>query len=964
MLQRFRRLALLALLMCGGMRLCSGDEFRPAPVTLDTARQLVELWRKQATLRDVCFVDTQRGWAVGDHGAIWHTQDAGQHWQLQNAPTTVSLRGVHFIDADRGWAVGGVTSPQLWTSQATLLRTIDGGKTWHEQLALVPALTGVHFFSPQQGIAWGRGSGGYPLGLFASDDGGRNWYPAATGTISSWQAAAFADQSTGLLVDAAGHTARIRHGDWLASESDSASWRDAVLTRGGEGWLVGAHGAIAHSFDHGASWKDASPLPSPAATHLSWHTIAKHQQHLWVAGAPGSVLLHSADGGANWQGQATGNTLPLQAIQFADAQTGWAVGAAGTILHTADGGTLWQQQQQAAECIDLLVIADEFSHLPLATLGKAALVDNRLVVAHCWDESINTPPDARERQREVASLLGCLEVESSPAQDERLPQLIRLLRTWRPRVLVVPRGDDVLPLAQQAIEEAADADAYPVLRDQIALPAWQVHRLYAQLPNGERGTHGISAEEGYAAGAQSLAATLTQVQGLLSQNPTEQLPNDSFQLVASLVGEPLFVRDDLLAGVARTVQTETPIPPDPLARQRQRRLLEKRRNLRNILRAASSKPAVLSQISTLTADLDPDSTAALYLELADEFAAAGHWELKAQTLELLVRRYPDSLWADQAQVWLVQYFASGETAHRARQMDPIATEQLATTADGNSTSNPSFEAGVQQASAQLSVPQNDRFTRAVQITQHIAHTRPLLYAEPQLRVPWARAEIARGDAPGAQKYVESLALRYPGDAWFERGQGERWLANPADYAAPTNLIISHSSDERPHLDGMLDDPLWEGPFTKLDAKSTQAASELRFAHDAEFLYLALRVTKLSGASYVASEAPRTYDADLSGRDRVRLWLDVDRDYATGYELSIDHRGWTNDACWGDASWNPQWFVAAADNAEHWTVEAAIPWRELVPIPPQPNDAWVLGVSRVVSDADPEPSTKFRLLQFR
>ena len=31
-----------------------------------------------------------------------------------------------------------------------------------------------------------------------------------------------------------------------------------------------------------------------------------------------------------------------------------------------------------------------------------------------------------------------------------------------------------------------------------------------------------------------------------------------------------------------------------------------------------------------------------------------------------------------------------------------------------------------------------------------------------------------------------------------------------------------------------------------------------------------------------------------------------------FELLIDSRGWTADRCWGDAAWNPEWFVAAGE----------------------------------------------------
>ena len=76
-------------------------------------------------------------------------------------------------------------------------------------------------------------------------------------------------------------------------------------------------------------------------------------------------------------------------------------------------------------------------------------------------------------------------------------------------------------------------------------------------------------------------------------------------------------------------------------------------------------------------------------------------------------------------------------------------------------------------------------------------------------------------------------------------------------------------------------------------------------------------------------------------------LDVDRDYASYYRLTVDHRGWTGEACLGNVHWNPTWYVAYATTEQDWTLEAAIPLAELVPQRPQPKDAWAMGVQRIV-----------------
>jgi hypothetical protein len=119
------------------------------------------------------------------------------------------------------------------------------------------------------------------------------------------------------------------------------------------------------------------------------------------------------------------------------------------------------------------------------------------------------------------------------------------------------------------------------------------------------------------------------------------------------------------------------------------------------------------------------------------------------------------------------------------------------------------------------------------------------------------------------------------------------------------------------------------------------------------LYLAIVCPRFAGVDYARDEQPRPRDGDLSQRDRVTLTLDADRDYATGWELTVDNRGWTGDRCWGDAAWNPQWFVAAGPEAEPlsldpvWTAEAAIPWSALARQAPRAGEPWALSIARTI-----------------
>ena len=118
---------------------------------------------------------------------------------------------------------------------------------------------------------------------------------------------------------------------------------------------------------------------------------------------------------------------------------------------------------------------------------------------------------------------------------------------------------------------------------------------------------------------------------------------------------------------------------------------------------------------------------------------------------------------------------------------------------------------------------------------------------------------------------------------------------------------------RPRLDGRLDDPVWQVArpveLHSLQGDDAGWPASVMLAYDKQFLYLAIRCRQAPGVRYEPASGPRTRDADLSGHDRVELYLDLDRNFVTYDRLAIDHRGFTGDDCWGDATWNPNWFVA-------------------------------------------------------
>jgi photosystem II stability/assembly factor-like uncharacterized protein len=158
-----------------------------------------ENWRRQRApsrleLIHIDFVSDKRGWIVGDGGTILFTRDGGASWTKQNVGITNTLYHVDFRNDKNGWVVG---------ERGTLLRTTDGGETW----AVIPTnvnvtLLSVQFLNDDEGWAIGRSGT-----ILRSSDEGRTWIAQDSKTKQNLYSLIF-NKKIGWVVGAAGTVLR------------------------------------------------------------------------------------------------------------------------------------------------------------------------------------------------------------------------------------------------------------------------------------------------------------------------------------------------------------------------------------------------------------------------------------------------------------------------------------------------------------------------------------------------------------------------------------------------------------------------------------------------------------------------------------------------------------------------------------------------------------------------------------
>lgn len=255
-------------------------------------------------MNDVFFVTSDKGWAVGQGGAIFHTDDAGVTWKHQESSTSVDLHGIHFVSAEEGWVVG---------DESTILHTIDGGHTWVKQHNdKLFSLVDVQFTDAQNG--WIVGRRVVHVGRV------RNWEGIILHTVDGgmkWKTV------KDVPVD------KLR---WLG---------DVHFIDAQTGWIAGT-GSLLYTDDGGKSWQNR-PCAETGSYRAVWFLDALTG---WITNWEG-VIRHTTDGGFSWHVQSQGLTRPGDVLYFANHDEGWMFGR--QVLHTDDGGQTWAIQELPLE---------------------------------------------------------------------------------------------------------------------------------------------------------------------------------------------------------------------------------------------------------------------------------------------------------------------------------------------------------------------------------------------------------------------------------------------------------------------------------------------------------------------------------------------------------------------------------------------------------------------------------------
>jgi photosystem II stability/assembly factor-like uncharacterized protein len=979
--------------------------------------------RGDAQLADVWFADGANGWAVGDRGVIWHTADAGEHWNLQASGVDCRLASVCFIDEQTGWAAGGSTQPYTRSASGVVLHTRDGGSTWTLNRKLVlPTVSRIRFFDAQHGWAIGRSSALFPSGVFSTQDGGRSWSPISATESGAWLTGDFIDPNTGAMAGPVGRTAALRR---RGIESANAAFglralADMKLVAPNKGWLVGEGGLALRTQDLGKSWQTSEgEIPPALRNQFDFQALAVRGEHVWAAGTPGTRVLHSADAGRTWNVADTGQSVPIRAITFSDDGNGCAVGDLGTILTTADGGKTWTRRRAGGSRAAYAAFVSRATDLPWELVARLSAEEGYLGAIEVLNREDLETRDAADGAiaqeatvlaggsiagaawrfplRQAGLKLGADELidiwnsaNDGQAIDKLEAHIVGRIRMWRPNIVVtsaadVRGGDPAAHIVNQvvlrAVEHAADPAHFPEQLAEAGLRPWSVQKVFAALPAGQAGAINVNTAQLSNRLGRSIGELAAPARGVLAPEFSPPPAVVGFRLLVDRLPQQIGQRD-FFSGIPLSPGCDARRPLDelvPTNLEATKREVQMRRNLQAILARNESDERdgrFLADFGEQTRRMEPVRAAEVLFQLGERYYRLGRWPAAAECFELVVGRYPTSPLAGKSLVWLVQYYSSSEAAWRNRAPQQHRVEQVSAhepvlpsrAGSANDKAAPegmramgrgarrqaAIGAGAEVATATGLVLGDaeaaERLAKAAGYAKQLEELQPALYSEPFVRFPLAVAQRQQGSTRVAERFYAMLKSTRPNDAWRDCAAAELWLADRKS-EGPKSVYTCRIAPGKPRLDARLDEPFWR------TTEKAQLHSALRddadwealamLAYDEEFLYIAVSCTRAERFKYEHPDEPRPRDAELADQDRVELMIDVDRDFATYYQLAIDCRGWTGERCWQDSSWNPNWFVAAGQTDTTWTAEAAIPLSELGGSRSGGKRAWALGIQRIV-----------------
>ena len=275
-------------------------------------------------LQAVSVVDSNVVWISGHDATVLRTVDGGRTWAARpvaGAPDSLQFRDIHARNDRSAWILAAGPG-----DMSRIYRTTDGGSTWTLQWTN-PEAEGFYdcldFWDERRGIVYGDAVNGQ-LRVLVTDDGGTSWRRVDPAALPAALPGEGGFAASGLCVD----------------------------TRpGGRAWISAGNAGRARVFrttDYGRIWSDAdAPVVAGEASGLTSVSMADDELgfafggNLAVTDRTTDNVVRTDDGGRSW--------TRLPHVSFPGAVYGGLHVAGGRLLAiVGPGGMAWSRDAGAA----------------------------------------------------------------------------------------------------------------------------------------------------------------------------------------------------------------------------------------------------------------------------------------------------------------------------------------------------------------------------------------------------------------------------------------------------------------------------------------------------------------------------------------------------------------------------------------------------------------------------------------